>query len=86
MANSLHFVRNQQRLLGQLKLDLNPTGRLVIIEYDIHQGNPWVPFPVSFKRLEHLASKAGLPEPEKVATRPSRYHHEMYLAVIQLSD
>ncbi len=86
MANALHFIRNQERLLRQLSLELNPKGKLVILEYDIRRGNPWVPFPVRFERLEHLAEKLALPAPKKVATRPSRYHQEMYLAVIELLD
>jgi ubiquinone/menaquinone biosynthesis C-methylase UbiE len=86
MANSLHFVRHQSRLLGQLLDYLKPTGKFVIIEYDIIRANPWVPFPVSFEKLKELASGLGFTEPVRVATRPSSYHREIYVAVITLKS
>ena len=69
MANSLHYVRNQRRLLGQLMLTIKPGGKLAIIEYETRRANPWIPFPVSFKRLEEVTMKVGLPAPKRVCTR-----------------
>lgn len=86
MANSLHFVRKQSQLLETLSSSsyLKPNGKFIIIEYNITRANPWVPFPVSFERLKELAAQLSLREPVKVATRPSSYHREMYVAVITL--
>jgi ubiquinone/menaquinone biosynthesis C-methylase UbiE len=83
MANSLHFVRKQTQVLGELSTHLKPNGKFIIIEYNITRANHWVPFPVSFERLKELAAQLGLNEPVKVATRPSSYHREMYVAVIK---
>ena len=83
LANSLHFVRNPRRVLPQVMSRVRAGGLLVVIEYERRSANPWVPFPVPFERLEWLAEKSGLPAPERVATRPSLYHREMYLAVVR---
>jgi ubiquinone/menaquinone biosynthesis C-methylase UbiE len=84
MANSLHFVRQQEKVLESLQTYLKSTGKFIIIEYNINRLNPWVPFPVSFERLQQLAARVGLNKPLKVATKPSRYHREMYVASIAL--
>ena len=83
LANSLHFVRNPRRVLPQVISRVRAGGLLVVIEYERRSANPWVPFPVPFDRLEWLTEKSGLPAPERVATRPSRYHREMYVAVVR---
>lgn len=84
MANALHFIRGQAALLNRLKLYLKPTGKFIVIEYDIARGNLWVPFPVSFETLKKLGSQVGVQEPVKVMMKPSRYHREMYVAVVKL--
>lgn len=84
LANSLHYVRNQRRLLGQLMLAVKPGGQLVIIEYETRRANPWIPFPVAFKRLGELNTKVGLPLPRKVHTRASSFGRTMYVAVTDI--
>ena len=84
IANALHFVRDQTSLLRQLRTSLKPTGKFIVIEYDITRANPWVPFPVSFENLKKLVARVNLQEPVKVTTKDSRYHREMYVAVIKL--
>lgn len=86
MANSLHFVKQQQSLLKTLSHHLETNGKFVIIEYDIARANPWVPFPVPFEKLQELAARANLSKPVKVATKDSRYHREMYVAVVTLKN
>ncbi len=86
IANALHFVRQQEKVLKEVSGHLNRNGKLVIIEYDISRANLWVPFPVSFGRLKDLAAKANLGQPVKVTTRASSYHREMYLAVMTLKN
>src|SRR5665811_1109669 len=57
MANSLHFVRDKLGVLGLVRGYLRPAGRLVLVEYDTDHGNPWVPFPLSFRSW---VAEAGL--------------------------
>ena len=84
MANSLHYVRNQRRLLGQLMLALKPGGKLAVVEYETRHANPWIPFPVSFQRLGELTAKVGLPAPQRVYTRASSFGRTMYVAVTDI--
>jgi ubiquinone/menaquinone biosynthesis C-methylase UbiE len=60
MANSLHYIRDQNQFLQHLKTDvLNRNGKLILIEYDLDNGNAWVPYPISRKRLQRLSDEAG---------------------------
>lgn len=80
MANALHFVRDPAAALA-LAAYLRPGGRLVVIEYQHRAASPWVPYPVPSARLGELAADAGLPPTRVVATRPSAYGGEMYVAM-----
>jgi hypothetical protein len=60
---------------------LAPDGRLVVVEYDADRGNPWVPYPLSFRKLTSVAPAAGFDAPELLATVPSRFLGRMYAAV-----
>lgn len=71
MANLLHFMRDQTGLLRRLAPLLKPGGRMVVVEYEQALPLPWVPFPVSFARLQRLAQQAGLAEPTRIGTRRS---------------
>ena len=87
MANSLHYVRAQERLLGQLMLNVKAGGQLVVAEYDRGRRSPWIPFPVTFERLASLAKKLGLPAPERKAGRVSRFGNGMiYVASISVPE
>jgi len=83
MANSLHFQRNAEEVLRRSGDWLKPLGSLVIVEYDVERSNPWVPFPVPFGRLARIAGAAGLGAARLLATRPSRYHGQVYSALLQ---
>lgn len=80
LANALHFVQDKTSLLKSLRGNLLPGGRLIIIEYDITQGNQWVPFPINFMELKALAIAAGFKNVAKLAEVPSQYHRSMYSA------
>lgn len=80
LANMLHFVRDAEAVLPRISAGLRPGGRLVLIEYEGRRPSPWVPYPVPAARLRELAAAAGLTPPQVVATRPSAFGGEMYVA------
>jgi SAM-dependent methyltransferase len=82
MANALHFVarRRQQGLLERLREMLRPGGSLVVVEYDLSRGNPWVPHPVPAERWPALARGAGLQAARVAAHVPSSYWGRVYAA------
>ena len=71
MANALHFIRDQPAVLALVANYLRPAGRLLVVEYDLRAPLPWVPFPVSFARLELLATQAGFEPPTEIGRRVS---------------
>jgi ubiquinone/menaquinone biosynthesis C-methylase UbiE len=81
MANSLHFVRNKTAVLSLVAGYLRPDARLILVEYGSDQGNPWVPFPLSFDTWAALAAEAGLRETKQLASVPSRFLGSIYSAL-----
>jgi SAM-dependent methyltransferase len=81
LANSLHFVPDQDAVLARLTSWLRPGGRAVLVEYDGRRPSRWVPYPIPIARLPALAAAAGLSEPIVTATRPSDYGGTLYVAV-----
>ena len=81
MANSLHFFKDQQKLLRRVRDYLKPGGALLLVEYNVDAGNPWVPYPLSFESFRTLAPLAGFREPRLLAKRPSSFLHEFYSAL-----
>ncbi len=81
MANSLHFERDKTTVLRLVRTYLRPGGRLVLVEYDADQGNPWVPYPLSLRTWLTLATEAGLRDTRHLASVPSRFLGSIYSAV-----
>lgn len=81
MANALHFARDQEPVLRQLVDQLQPGGKVLLVEYDRSRETPWVPYPVPPARFRELAAAVGLETPEEVGRRASRYHRAMYAAM-----
>jgi ubiquinone/menaquinone biosynthesis C-methylase UbiE len=80
-ANALHFLRSKEATLASLLGYLKPGGRLIVVEYNVDRGNPWVPHPFSYQRWEEMARQAGFVHTEQLAVRPSRFLGEIYAAV-----
>lgn len=80
-ANTLHFHFHKDSVLRSILEYLKPGGRLVLVEYNVDRGNPWVPYPFSFKTWKGLARQAGFVNTRLLATRPSRFLGEIYSAV-----
>jgi ubiquinone/menaquinone biosynthesis C-methylase UbiE len=81
MANSLHFERDKLAVLRLVRGYLRPGGRLVLVEYDTDHGNPWVPFPLSFRTWAVVAAEAGFRDTRRLASVPSRFLGSIYSAV-----
>jgi ubiquinone/menaquinone biosynthesis C-methylase UbiE len=81
MANSLHFERDKLAVLRLARGYLRPAGRLVLVESDSDHGNPWVPFPISYRSWATLAAEAGYRETRRLASVPSRFLGSIYSAL-----
>ena len=80
LANSFHFVPDQDVVLGRLAKWIRPGGRVVLVEYDRRAASRWVPYPIPPARFEALAQATGLATPRITATRPSRFGGVLYAA------
>ena len=83
MANALHFRRDKARVVQTIKKCLRPEGRFILVEYNVDQGNMWVPHPLSYKTWEPLALHCGFSQTKLLATVPSRFLGEIYSALSQ---
>jgi ubiquinone/menaquinone biosynthesis C-methylase UbiE len=81
MANSLHYFKDKVKVLRHVRSYLKLNGALLLVEYNVDTGNPWVPYPISFESYCELAPRAGFSEPELLARNPSRFLREFYSAV-----
>ncbi|MFL5541069.1 MAG: class I SAM-dependent methyltransferase [Longimicrobiaceae bacterium] len=83
MANVLHFIPDAAAELALAAAQLAPGGRLVLVEYEGRRPSRWVPYPVAFADFQRLAPAAGLSPPRLVATRPSAFGGELYVAAAE---
>jgi ubiquinone/menaquinone biosynthesis C-methylase UbiE len=81
MANSLHFERDKLAVLRLVLGYLRPAGRLVLVKYDTDDGNPWVPFPLSFRSWAAVAAETGFLDTRRLASVPSWFLGSIYSAV-----
>ena len=83
MTNALHFVRHAARdaTVQLMQSYLQPGGRFILVEYNTDRGNPWVPYPLSYRTWEGVARRNGFANTRLLATRPSRFMGEIYSAV-----
>ncbi len=82
-ANSLHYVSDPATVLSRLVAWVKPGGRVVFVEYDRRAANRWVPYPIPIAALPAVTAAAGLSAPRIVASRPSLYQGEMYVALAE---
>lgn len=73
MANALHFVAEPARVLAQILTALRNGGTFLLVEYDLRQGNPWIPHPIPRTRFDAIAEAAGLQDVRDVGRIASRY-------------
>lgn len=84
MANSLHFQRDKDHVVGLVQSYLRPGGRLILVEYDTDRGNPWVPYPLSYQTWQEVARRNGLADTTRLARRPSRFLGYIYSALSRM--
>ncbi len=80
MANSLHFFKDKEKVLKHVRSFMKLNGVLLLVEYNVNSGNPWVPHPLTFETYRDLAPRVGFSEPRLLATHPSRFLKEFYSA------
>lgn len=80
IANALHYVKDQVAFLTTVKSHLNPTGQLIIVEYDTDRSNQWVPYPISYDKLQRISIEAGFQFPRKIGERNSVYRTDKIYA------
>jgi SAM-dependent methyltransferase len=82
MANSLHFVQDKRSLLFRLWKLLRQNGQLLIVEYELEQGNAWVPYPILSASLKALLAESGFNDIRLIGERQSIYQgRKMYVCV-----
>jgi trans-aconitate methyltransferase len=81
MANSLHYVAEQDEFVRACELRMSTVHRFLIVEYDTNKANAWVPYPVSRRRLAELFRGYSL---RSLGSRPSRYQRaRLYAELIE---
>jgi len=86
IANALHFQENKGPVLDLFHSYLQPSGRLILVEYNADRGNRWVPHPLSYELWEKLASQHGFQETKLLATKPSHFLGQIYAAASQKGE
>ena len=83
MANALHFFRHSAKdhVLTLVRDYLCDGGRFILVEYNVDQGNLWVPYPMTFTTWQKIAASVGFTSTKLLATTPSRFLHEIYSAL-----
>lgn len=82
MANSIHYVSDKTSFLALAKQYLQPGAHLLMVEYDMVKGNPWVPYPLGFSAMQDLLLQAGFTAPEKIGERRSVYNRSIMYSCI----
>jgi SAM-dependent methyltransferase len=81
MANALHFQRRKEPVVELIRSYLRPGGHFILVEYNVDQGNLWVPYPLSYPSWEALAQRCGFAGTRWLASAPSRFLKEIYSAL-----
>ncbi len=80
MANVLHFFRDHVAVLRRVHDILRPGAPLLLVEYNVDDGNVWVPHPLAYATFAREAATAGFVDITWLTTRPSRFLREIYSA------
>jgi len=86
MANSLHYIQQKESLVKRLERCFNTEKQFLIVEYESDTPNRWVPFPITFGKLNALFDSLGYGAVTKVNERPSSFGGTMYAALIRSKE
>ena len=81
MANSLHYVENQEAFICDCESLMRLPRRFLLVEYDGSEANRWVPYPLSQTRLTALFQRAGYLSVRVLRSRPSLYRRASLYSV-----
>ncbi len=84
MANSLHFTRDQPRVMESLTATLKPQGVLILVEYNTARGNAAVPHPIDEFRFLDLVKAAGLQHGRILSRIPASFLGGMYAGIAHM--
>jgi SAM-dependent methyltransferase len=79
---STSHLPDKMVVLRHVRSFLKTNGLLLLIEYNVDSGNPWVPYPLTFETWRLIALRAGFNEPRLLAKRPSSFLREFYSAAV----
>ena len=86
MANSLHYVDDQETFIRSCGRRMKAAGRFLIVEYDTSHANRWVPYPMGRARLTELFERSGYSSIKLLGMRASLYRRApLYAAAIGFS-
>lgn len=80
LANAFHYVKDKTALIHKLESHFKDVPKFLIIEYDTGSANRWVPFPVSYNKLETFFHTMGY-NCTKIGEHPSSFGGKMYAAL-----
>ncbi|MBX2816238.1 MAG: class I SAM-dependent methyltransferase [Saprospiraceae bacterium] len=84
MANSLHYIEHKSAYIAGLLEQFDGQPQFIIVEYDMHASNQWVPYPMPFAELDTHFSKDVFGQVRKIGERPSMYRRgNLYAAHIR---
>jgi len=84
MANSLHYVRDQAKLIKKLEACFSTMPTFLIVEYNTERASPWVPYPINCQNLLKLFTTLNYTSITQLANLPSRFGGQIYSALIRL--
>jgi ubiquinone/menaquinone biosynthesis C-methylase UbiE len=73
MANSLHYVKDQQRFIKKIAGFLGEEACLLLVEYDTDKSNQWVPYPLSSSSAKNMFNNAGFSFVRKLHEKASAF-------------
>ena len=83
MANSLHYISDQDAFIRTCRQHMRAPGRFLVVEYDTRRANRWVPYPVDHASLTELFERAGYSRTTLLRRRPSLYQRApLYAAAV----
>lgn len=82
LANSLHYVEDQLSLILRIKPWLKEGGKIILIEYDTDEHNPWVPYPITFEKATAIFDRAGFNQVVKIGELSSRFRKEAIFSCV----